>query len=203
MRISRAVSYLRERPAFAGAALLAVAVVAVAMASLIRPAASFSVDSASDATTPDAEAQQQVEAAEPTTVFVHVGGAVAAPGLYELPEGARVADAVAAAGGLLPDGVQDGVNLARIVADGEQIVVPSAAEAATGATTGQTSPGKVNINTADVAQLDELPGVGPATAEKIVADREQNGPFATVEDIKRVSGIGDKKYEELADLICV
>ena len=202
MRIARAVNFLRERPALAGAALLAVVVVAAVLASLIQPAAMFSVDAAADSHVAD-EGSQQEAVAEPVTVFVHVGGAVAAPGLYELPEGARVADAVAAAGGLLPDGVQDGVNLARIVTDGEQIVVPSAADAAAGAPAGQATAGKVNINTADAAQLDELPGVGPATAEKIVADREQNGPFATVEDIKRVSGIGDKKYEELADLICV
>ena len=62
---------------------------------------------------------------------------------------------------------------------------------------------KVNINRADAAELDTLPGVGPSTAEKIIADREANGPFASVEDLKRVSGIGDKKYEQLAGLICV
>lgn len=157
------------------------------------------------------------------TVFVHVAGAVAAPGVYELPADARVQAAVDAAGGFSADAAQDAVNCARTVQDGEQILVPtmaqrqdgampaageSTASAGAGASPGNAGSsgaagGKVNINQAGVEELDTLPGVGPSTAEKIVADREANGPFASIEDLKRVSGIGDKKYEQLSGLITV
>ncbi len=157
--------------------------------------------------------------AAPAPLRVHVGGAVAAPGVYDLAEGARVLDAVEAAGGFAEGAARDALNLARAVSDGEQVVVPSEADiaaqeaasagvggvsagAGASAPTGGAS-GKVNINTASAAQLDTLPGVGASTAEKIVADREANGPFKTVEDLKRVSGIGDKKFAALADAICV
>lgn len=157
--------------------------------------------------------------AAPAPLRVHVGGAVAAPGVYDLAEGARVLDAVEAAGGFAEGAARDALNLARAVSDGEQVVVPSEADIAAqeaasagagGAAAGAGASaaaggagGKVNINTASAAQLDTLPGVGASTAEKIVADREANGPFKTVEDLKRVSGIGDKKFATLADAICV
>jgi competence protein ComEA len=143
---------------------------------------------------------------------VHVVGAVRHPGVQRLASGARVADAVQAAGGLLGNAAAEGVNLARIVQDGEQIVVPtrdqwaaSTAGAAAGSAGARAGPGggKVDINSADVATLDTLPGVGPTTAQRIVADREANGPFASVKDLGRVPGIGDKKLGSLKDLICV
>lgn len=156
----------------------------------------------------------QVPADEPVElVFVHVGGAVASPGVYELPKDSRVIDAVEAAGGFTEAAVSDALNLARVLADGEQIVVPDAqaleatsqegAQTQSGTAAAIQPAGKININTASEADLDTLPGVGPSTAQKIVADREANGPFATCEDLKRVSGIGDKKYAALADVICV
>ena len=169
----------------------------------------------------DAEAAADAGASQaaPAPLRVHVGGAVAAPGVYGLAEGARVLDAVEAAGGFAEGAARDALNLARAVSDGEQVVVPSeadiAAQAAVSAGAGGAAAGagasaaaggaggKVNINTASAAQLDTLPGVGASTAEKIVADREANGPFKTVEDLKRVSGIGDKKFAALADAICV
>lgn len=157
-----------------------------------------------------ADAGEGAEPAAAPTVVVHVGGAVVEPGVRELEEGARVQDAVEAAGGFAEGAATDALNLARVVADGEQIVVPSQEEADAAATGGgggvdavPSAGGKVNINRASAAELDALPGVGPSTAEKIVADREANGPFATVEDLKRVSGIGDKKFADLADLVCV
>ena len=169
----------------------------------------------------DAEAAADAGASQaaPAPLRVHVGGAVAAPGVYDLAEGARVLDAVEAAGGFAEGAARDALNLARAVSDGEQVVVPSeadiaaqeavsagaggaAAGAGASAAAGEAG-GKVNINTASAAQLDTLPGVGASTAEKIVADREANGPFKTVEDLKRVSGIGDKKFAALADAICV
>ena len=162
----------------------------------------------------DAEAAADAGASQaaPAPLRVHVGGAVAAPGVYDLAEGARVLDAVEAAGGFAEGAARDALNLARAVSDGEQVVVPSeadiAAQEAASAGAGASAPagsasGKVNINTASATQLDTLPGVGASTAEKIVADREANGPFKTVEDLKRVSGIGDKKFAALADAICV
>jgi len=159
-----------------------------------------------------------------TAVYVHVVGAVRRPGMYELLDGARVADAVAAAGGLMANAAQAGVNLARVVADGEQIAIPTADEVARGVVTGAPSgaPGggvggaapsgstgavggstQVNINTADATALDTLPGVGPSTAAKIVADREANGPFSSADDLGRVAGIGPKKLEELKPRVCV
>lgn len=152
------------------------------------------------------------EAEQPApTIAVHVSGAVAAPGVYELAEGSRAADAIEAAGGAAEGAAADALNLARVLSDGEQIVVPTAEEhaqqqqaAASGVgVSGGAAGGKVNINTATAEQLDTLPGVGESTAQKIIADRETNGPFSSPEDLKRVSGIGDKKYAELADLITV
>lgn len=158
-------------------------------------------------------------------VAVHVVGAVNRPGLYSLGAGARVADAVAAASGLSPEAAEEGVNLARAVQDGEQIVVPTVEElengtvrppAAGGSPTsggGTVAPGQrgtpstsgapVNLNTADAATLETLPGIGPATAQKIVADRDAHGPFGRTEDLARVSGIGPKKLEALSGLIVV
>lgn len=153
------------------------------------------------------------------TIFVHVSGCVANPGLYEVENGSRVAVAIEAAGGFSDDAVCDSVNLARVLQDGELVVVASASaeqpsepsgeyagspqQGVGGGRVAASSPGRININTASAAELEQLPGIGEATAAKIVADRNANGPFKTVEDLKRVSGIGDKKYEALADLICV
>lgn len=133
---------------------------------------------------------------------------MASPGVYELAEGARVSDALEAAGGAVEGAAPDALNLARVINDGEQIIVPTEEDqeqqAASGSAAGASGMGgKVNINTATAEQLDTLPGIGESTAQKIIADREANGPFASVEDLKRVSGIGDKKYADLADLITV
>jgi competence protein ComEA len=142
------------------------------------------------------------------TVTVHVVGEVRRPGVYDLPGGARAKDAVDAAGGLLGDADQAAVNLARVVSDGEQIAVPRQGAAVVGAgsaaAAGGSSPtAKVDLNTATAEQLDALPGVGPATAAKIIADRAANGPFRTVDDLMRVSGIGPAKFDALKDLVRV
>ncbi len=147
----------------------------------------------------------------PAALSVHVVGEVVSPGLYEVPEGSRVKDAIDAAGGMTADAQQGSVNLARTLADGEQIVVASknapaasvAGESTVSTSAGSASSGVVNINTADVAALTSLSGIGEATAQKIIADREKNGPFKTKKDITRVSGIGDKKYEAIKDSITV
>lgn len=145
------------------------------------------------------------------TLSVHVVGEVVTPGLYEVPEGARIKDAVEAAGGMTAEAEQGSVNLARVLSDGEQIVVASkntssasaASASSATASAGGISTGVVNINTADAATLTSLSGIGEATAQKIIADREKNGPFKTKKDITRVSGIGDKKYEAIKDSITV
>jgi competence protein ComEA len=139
-------------------------------------------------------------------IFVHILGAVAAPGLYELHEGDRAVDAVAAAGGFADGADQSQLNLARFVTDGEQIVVPvvgAAPPPAAGTVTGGGAvvAGKVNINTADAAALETLPRVGPAMAARIIEWREANGRFTSVEDLLSVPGIGDKMLETLRDLV--
>ncbi len=123
------------------------------------------------------------------------------PGLYELRDGDRAVDAVAAAGGFTEAADAAGLNLARFVSDGEQIIVPAIGEAPAAGPAGV--PGKVNLNTADAALLDTLPGVGPATAAKILAWREQNGRFESIEDLLDVGGIGQAKFESLRDLVTV
>lgn len=165
------------------------------------------------------------DATAPKTVVVYVSGAVGAPGLYELQEGARIGDAVAAAGGMRADASQEYVNLAAPVEDGIQIHIPTVDEvqAGTVAATGNTGvsagsgnsagesggagapvpAGKVNINTADVTALQVLSGIGPATAQKIVDYRTAHGPFKTVDELQNVSGIGEKKFAAIADAITV
>lgn len=162
-----------------------------------------------------AESADEADGGVSAMVSVHVVGAVKNPGLYEVSEGSRIQEVVTAAGGMTGDAVEGSVNLARVVQDGEQIVVASKSDASassTGAasstgtaagTSGAAATGLVNINTADVSALTTLSGIGESTAKKIVADREKNGPFKNKKDITRVSGIGDKKYEAIKDSITV
>ncbi|QOS69803.1 helix-hairpin-helix domain-containing protein [Eggerthella guodeyinii] len=203
-------------PVLVGVTALAAIVLIAAGTALVKAgtADGFSLSRDEGVLAVDGDAGAGEGASEPaSTIVVHVGGAVAEPGVRELEEGARVQDAVDAAGGFAEGAARDELNLARVLVDGEQIVVPSLEEADAaagaapdgggGATGASSAGGKVNLNRATAAELDALPGVGPSTAEKIVADREANGPFRTVEDLKRVSGIGDKKFADLADLVCV
>lgn len=144
-------------------------------------------------------------------VYVYVVGAVNAPGVYGLPRTARVTDAITAAGGFSADAASESLNLARVVADGEQITVARLSSGgeeggvATGAVaaSGISADGKVNINQANLEELKTLDGVGDVTAQKIIDSRESEGAFKTIEDLKRVSGIGDKKYAAIADAITV
>jgi competence protein ComEA len=136
------------------------------------------------------------------TIVVAVQGRVVHPGLYRLPSGSRVADALDAAGGALPGVDLSYVNLARKLADGELLLV--------GATPPPDQPGaaapaggKVDLNTATVAQLDALPGVGPALAQRILAYRTEHGGFRSVDDLRKVPGIGDAKFAQLKDLVTV
>ncbi len=151
-------------------------------------------------------------------IVVHVAGEVAAPGVYRLPEGARVVDAVAAAGGATGVADMNVINLAAPVHDGERIflpalggTVPAVVAGGGGAggspggdgATGGADAGPVNINTATADELDTLPGVGPATAAAIIAHRDQHGPFASVEALGDVRGIGPAKLDALRGLVTV
>jgi competence protein ComEA len=151
-------------------------------------------------------------------LVVHAAGAVHQPGVHRVPAGARVADVLTVAGGPTPEADLDRLNLAAPVADGQRLYVPrvgdpdvppvlgpdagsSGAGAPDGATGG--SGGLVDLNRATSEQLDDLPGVGPATAEAILTHREDNGPFRTVDDLLAVRGIGPAKLEALRDLVTV
>ena len=161
------------------------------------------------------ETSPALRSPEATSLVVDVAGAVRRPGIVRLRSGSRVADAIAAAGGARPDAQVDGVNLARKVVDGEQILVagpgvavsvaePGASGSPVGSGAAASTPGgKVDLNMADEAALDALPGVGPSTAKRIVDDRTANGAFKRVEDLMRVAGIGPKKFDALKDLVTV
>jgi len=149
----------------------------------------------------------------PAEVVVDVQGAVARPGVHRLPAGSRVVDAVAAAGGPVAGGAVPGLNLARILVDGEQLVVgPQPAGTAASGTQGgaATAAGgppprdaKVDLNRAELAELDGLPGVGPVLAQRIIDFRTKAGRFRSVEELREVSGIGERTYARLAPLVRV
>jgi len=150
-------------------------------------------------------------------IAVHVIGAVPRPGLYEFSEGARVQDAIDAAGGLLSSANVNSVNLAALLEDGQQLNIPFKDGEAPDVTSSDDElvlPGateesvvtadggdKININTASVEEFDALPGIGPTIAQRIVDYRTENGPFQTIEDIMNVSGVGPSTFDNIKDLI--
>ena len=143
-----------------------------------------------------------VVAAAPARLVVHVAGAVRTPGLYRLPEGARVADAVRRAGGAAPRADLTAINLAARVADGIQVVVPArlpAAAAASGVAAARAGP--VSLGSATLVELDGLPGVGPVTAQKILDYRAAHGGFRSVDDLDAIPGIGPARIEQIRALV--
>lgn len=164
------------------------------------------------------DASGGVNAAAPAAgegvVYVDVDGAVKEPQLVELPSGSRVEDAIQAAGGLTKKADLTNVNRAQILSDGEKIYIPVKGEAAasaeasgggsgTAGSNGASSDGKININTADANTLEQIYGVGPVTARKIIDYREQHGSFQSIEELKNISGIGEKTFEKMQDYVTI
>lgn len=154
------------------------------------------------------EKKQQTE--KTTEIYVQIDGAVKKPGVYTFSEESRVYELIEAAGGLLPEAYDLGINQAKRLADGEKIYVYTKEEIENGAGTtdtqnpkGQTDDGKVNINTASVEELMTLSGIGETRAKDIIAYRNAHGAFSLPEDLKNVSGIGDSTYNKIADAIIV
>ncbi len=149
----------------------------------------------------------------PEPIYVYVTGAVNRPGVYKLPRESRLVDAIQQAGGFLKGADLTQVNLAAKVKDGEQIVIPGAKDVPTpqlviggsGLLVTPTPPAGelVNLNTASLELLDQLPGIGPSTAQKIVDYREENGPFTQVEDLLKIPGIGPATLENVRELVTV
>lgn len=210
----------RVRAALGGVVVLALLGVGAAVVATVAtpggqvvavPVSSDSISSGPDSSDPAAGSDAADDGfGAPEVVVLHVLGAVVDPGIVELPLGSRVVDAIAAAGGPTDDADLAAVNLARVVVDGEQLRLPAVGEApppgAAGAGevggaagSGASADGRININTADAAGLEQLPGVGPAIAARIIAWREQNGPFRSVDELTAVSGIGEKTLDGLRD----
>jgi len=189
--------------------LIAALVTAVLVSALAQPAVDrvgTGADAAAAAGT-FSQAPEATASAAPT-LFVHVLGAVRTPGVFDLPAGSRVMDAVAHAGGLLETADPAGVNLARVLVDGEQLYVPQVGEsppeavAAAGGAGAAGVPGAmVNINTGSLSDLETLPHVGPVMAQRIIDYRAANGRFTSVEDLRNVTGVGEKTFEALKDLV--
>lgn len=145
-----------------------------------------------------------VTAAGGALMYVDVVGAVRGPGLYRLPRGSRVADALARAGGATHKAQLELVNVAAPLADGEQIVVPrrgTAAAAPPSSAAGAPTAGPLHLSTATAEELDSLPGVGPVTAQKIIDYRQQQGGFSSVDELDAVPGIGPARLEQLKGLV--
>jgi competence protein ComEA len=142
-----------------------------------------------------------------TTIVVHVAGAVLRPGLVELQLGSRIADAVAGAGGAVTGADLDRINLAQPLADADRIYVPLIDEVVAlelgGSDLGVEAGGPLDLNRATAVELDELPGVGPATAAAIIGYREDNGDFTSISELESVAGIGPAKLEQLRELVAV
>lgn len=144
-------------------------------------------------------------ATAPVRLTVHVAGAVHHPGVVTLPHGARVTDAIDEAGGARRDAVLAALNLARVLEDGERVLVPSPddPEVPAAGGVGERADGRVDLNRATAAELEELPGIGPVLAQRIVDHREDHGPFTEVGDLREVPGIGERTFQSLAELVAV
>jgi len=164
----------------------------------------------SDETPIEIHAPSAVPTATVAPIRVHVSGAVHAPGVYSLPAGSRVQEALEAAGGVAEEADLDRINLAGWANDGQKIHVPAHGESSSPAESqaGSSASGSawaenVNINTASAEELDSLPGIGPAYAERIIRYRQEQGPFESIDQIMEVRGIGQVCFEDIKDRICI
>jgi competence protein ComEA len=134
-------------------------------------------------------------------IFVHVAGAVKKPGVYKIGEGSRVIEAVNLAGGFAKEADKDSLNLAAKVVDSQKITVALKSKAVSGQKATSSSEDLVNLNTADAEQLDELPGIGETMAKRILEYRQEKGSFSSIDELKEIEGIGDKKFEKLKEKV--
>lgn len=170
-----------------------------------------SIDSLMNLPTDDVSEQEII-------IYVDVAGAVVSPGVVTIPAGSRVFEAIREAGGIVDNADTTNINLAAVLNDGDKLYVPTFSDMKKDKTSGgivtdkikssisgstQDLGGMVNINTASSAQLQSLSGIGPSTAEKIIEYRNQNGEFSKIEDLKKVSGIGEKTFAKFKDKICI
>jgi competence protein ComEA len=203
----------RRHPGVAAAGAAAVLVAVVAGVLLFRRPAAPPPEVVLPRANPDAGATTPGTTEPEQTVTVHAAGALVRPGVYVLPAGSRVADAVAAAGGPSPEADLHQLNLATRVGDGDRVHLPRKGEASAGApaatvggagaTPGPTRPQVLDLNAAGAEELEALPGVGPALARAIVEHRTRNGRFRTVDDLVDVPGIGPAKLAALRPLVRV
>jgi competence protein ComEA len=184
---------LQDRRRALAVAVVAVVALALAGRMLLRPGRA--------SVPPPIRVARTAAAPKPAQLFVDVVGAVRRPGLYRVRSGARVADAVARAGGPTGKAQLELLNLAALVADGEQVVVPRRGAAAVAATGAAAPTGPVHLNSATLEQLDALPGVGPVTAQKIIDYRTQHGGFGSVDELDAVSGIGPARLADLRSAV--
>lgn len=154
---------------------------------------------------PSSQEQSSKEPSPPKEVVVHISGRVRTPGIVKLPEGSRVSDSLQIAG-ILKDSDVDKINLAAVLNDGEKIYVPKVGEVAQSSVSSASSnpvqgSSLININTAGLQELDQIPGIGPVTAQKIIDYRASSGSFKKLEDLTKVSGIGQKTFEKIKKYI--
>lgn len=154
---------------------------------------------------PEWDAPEETNTPQIQYIYVDIKGAVHLPGVYKVQQSARVFEVVNLAGGLTEDADVNAVNLSRILGDQTVVYIPTVAEGYPNISDleDEEIEGVININTASLEELQTLPGIGPATAQKIIDYREENGPFETTEDIMNVSGIGESTYAEIASRIVV
>ncbi len=146
---------------------------------------------------------EDTEPTGPTELVVYITGGVRYPDVYRLPVGTRVKDAVLAAGGLRPDAAADQINLAAPLTDAGHVHIPIFSDQPAPAADAPASQGLLDLNQASLSDLEDLPGIGPALAERIVARRTEEGPFRNVEDLRGVTGVGEKLYGQIAPLVTV
>ncbi len=181
------------------AASLSVTSVGIGVLVLVGGALWFGLGSGPIPTPVSATAGEVDHSGYDPTITVHVSGSVVSPGVVTVPPDARIADVILAAGGATPDADLGGVNLAATVRDGEHIVIPRAGVG--GASDASPASSRFDINTASPQQLEALPGVGPVLAERIASYRDHHGPFATIEDLLGVPGIGESKLAAIRDFV--